>query len=207
MKGFFITFESMKDGLGKSTQAKLLYEKLKQNGHNVVLTFEPGSTEMGKHIRELLLKDEYKKAKVAELFLFMADRGQHYEEVLKPALAQGKIVVCDRYFDSTIAYQGFARGWDVDDLWYLHGMATGQLMPDLTIILDGKPFKEMDSNDTFEKMGDEFYNKVKEGMMYVAKRYKERCVLLNANHDKEVLSDQIYSIVQERLLNNAKGKM
>ena len=137
-KGVFITFEGI-DGCGKSTQAKLLADNLKRRGLRVVLTSEPGSTKLGRNLRKILLTPGSKVGKVAELFLFEADRAQHVSEVILPALVDGAVVICDRYSDSTRAYQGIGRGLGVSLVDLLDQVATGNVYPDLTVLLDMAP--------------------------------------------------------------------
>ena len=143
MSGLFISFEGI-DQSGKSTQAKKLYDYLRKCGckvvrrRKVVFTHEPGKTELGQEIRSLVLgrKSEGKIDATAEMFLFSADRAQHVNEVIRPSLDAGKVVISDRYFDSTLAYQGYGRGLDLNDLGMIQDVATGGLKPDITIWID-----------------------------------------------------------------------
>jgi dTMP kinase len=137
-KGLFITFEGI-EGCGKSTQAKLLADNLRRRGLRVVLTSEPGGTKMGRSLRKILLTPGSPVGKIAELFLFEADRAQHVSEVILPALVAGSVVICDRYSDSTRAYQGVGRGLGVQLVDTIDQVATGNLYPDLTILLDMAP--------------------------------------------------------------------
>lgn len=203
--GLFIAFESTIDGLGKSTQAEELYLRLLQDGYDVILTKEPGYDEVGSQIRKLLLNKEYDLNKETELFLFNADRSFHCHKLIKPSLEQGKIVISDRYFLSTLAYQG-ARGWEHQILWNLHYVATDGLMPDLNIVLDGKSFKQMDKNDSFESLDNEFYKKVRFNIFeYAAITSPDTCAILSGNQDQEVLADKIYQIVNDRYI-KTKGE-
>ena len=136
MKGIFITFEGI-DGCGKSTQTALCREWLESLGKTVLLVREPGGTKIGEKIRSLLLdKDNGAMAPMTELFLFEAARAQIVEETIKPALEEGKVVICDRFFDSSVAYQGCARGLGADMVSRLNMYATGGLAPDITFFLD-----------------------------------------------------------------------
>ncbi len=137
MSGFFISFEGTDKG-GKSTQAKLLFDHLQERGYEVVLTYEPGDTDLGQGIRRLALEKQSQDEidAIAEMFLFSADRAQHVNELIRPSLDAGKVVVSDRYVDSTLAYQGYGRGLDLDDLRMIQNVATGGLKPDITIWLD-----------------------------------------------------------------------
>lgn len=134
-KGLFITFEGI-EGCGKSTQAKLLADNLRRRGLRVVLTSEPGGTKMGRNLRKILLTPGSRVGKLAELFLFEADRAQHVAETILPALEAGSVVICDRYSDSTRAYQGVGRGLGVQSVDSIDRVATGNLYPDITILLD-----------------------------------------------------------------------
>ena len=131
----FITLEGI-EGSGKSTLAAGLADMLRRGGHDVLLTREPGGSDLGRKIRPLLLSVTEKPCPEAELFLFLADRAQHVKEVILPALRQGRFVICDRFVDSTTAYQGAGRGMDIRDLGSLNSMAVASCMPDITLIPD-----------------------------------------------------------------------
>lgn len=137
MSGIFISFEGI-DQSGKSTQAKLLFDHLQERGYEVVFTYEPGDTELGQEIRRLVLerKSQGEIDATAEMFLFSADRVQHVNELIRPSLDAGKVVISDRYVDSTLAYQGYGRGLNLDDLRMVQNVATGGLKPDITIWID-----------------------------------------------------------------------
>jgi len=137
-RGVFISFEGI-EGCGKSTQARILAANLRNRGLRVVTTAEPGGTSMGRAIRKILLAPGGRVGKVAELFLFEADRAQHVSEVILPALVSGAVVICDRYSDSTRAYQGIGRGLGVELVDNLDQVATGECYPELTILLDMPP--------------------------------------------------------------------
>lgn len=200
--GFFITFESTSEGLGKSTQARRLAANLLAAQHDTILTRELGGTQVGQKLREMLLDATaaVDLAPATELFIVMADRAQHYAEVLKPSLMAGKIVVSDRFADTTSIYQGWGKGWKASILSELHQHATGSLIPDLTIVLDGTTFRPIPNDDRFENLGEGFFSKVKRGMLDIAAKNPQRCVLLNANEgDEDFMAQKIFSIVQERL--------
>ena len=135
MRGKFITFEGI-DGSGKSTQLRLLADDLRFRGFNVLVTHQPGGTPLGRRLREAFLDTEENIAPMAELLLFAADRAQHVEFLIKPALAEGKIVISDRYADATTAYQGAGRGFDAKTIKQVIQLATGGLKPDLTLFFD-----------------------------------------------------------------------
>lgn len=196
-KGFFISFEKTKEGLGGSTQASLLADKLQRAGFEVILTKEPGGTGVGQEIRRLLLDPDNQLSKATELFLFMADRSQHYKEVLKPALKEGKIIISDRYFDSTLVYQGNVRGWKNALLWRLHQASTGSLLPDLTVVLDGEPHIKKDG-DRIERDVLKLQDKTASAMKHIASKH-DRYEVFNANLSVQELADRIYNTVTTKL--------
>jgi dTMP kinase len=198
-KGFLITFESTSEGLGKTVQSKRLADNLRAAGYDVILTKHFGGTKVGKICEEVLKNPENRLSKATELFLVMADRAQTYTEVIKPALKAGRIVVCDRFVDSTLVYQGYARGWKAATLWRLHQLAAGAVLPDLTLVLDGTPFRMLSAEDRFEIQGDDFFSKMKAGMLHLARK-GGRYELLNANEaDETAMADRILRVTQERL--------
>src|SRR5271157_786725 len=134
-KGLFITFEGI-DGCGKSTQSKLLAGRLKRAGYKVVYTREPGGTRLAEKLRDILLHPANKISPLAELFLYEASRAEHVSKIILPAVRSKKIVVCDRFFDATVAYQGYGRGLDLNVIETLNRFASTGLTPDLTILLD-----------------------------------------------------------------------
>ena len=198
-KGLFVTFESTREGLGKTTQSQLLYDRLISNNYDVILTREPGGTELGRVVRDIILNNkDIKLSKSAELLLFMADRAQHYNEIIKPALDEGKIVLCDRYVDSTTVYQGFVGGWSKDILDDLHDISTNSLMPDVTFMFDGDSFKTLDKNDRIESRGDKYHNEVYQGYKKIIQESNDgRFVLVDANGDINKINDKIYNYILE----------
>lgn len=200
----FITFEGS-EGAGKTTQINLLKEYFRNRGLEVVTTRQPGGTELGQNIRKLILDPEQndKPSPLAELFLYMADRGHNVETVIKPSLEQGKIVICDRYIDSTIAYQGFGRKIDIQKLDLLNEVATQGLKPEVTFVLDlpvedglkrvVKRDKKLDRIES-EKM--EFHEKVREGFLYLAQKEPERVKVINAIDTPEKISSDIISHIE-----------
>lgn len=192
-KGFFITFEGA-DGCGKTTQAKLVKELLDKLNVKNILTREPGSGEMGKSLRQILLHYDKPVATMCEIFLYLADRAQHVEYEIVPKLAENFVVLCDRYTDSTVSYQGYGRGEGIEELNYLNKLATGGLLPDLTFVFDVD--SEVAQNrlggekDRLEALGLEFHKKVREGYLELAKKEPERIVVIDANRDiDEVFQD------------------
>lgn len=200
----FVTLEGI-EGSGKSTLVKLLREKLDSYGIPSLCTREPGGCPLGQQIRPLLLNVTQCLEPRAELFLFLADRAQHVRELIRPALAEGKLVLCDRYADSTIAYQGSGRGMDVDILQQLNNFATDGLWPDLTFILDIAPEKGLArargrntaagvdvEEGRFEAETLEFHSKIRQGFLARAKEYPERFRILNAVLPPEILVEQAW---------------
>jgi len=190
----FVTFEGV-DGSGKSTQARLLEERLRADGRDVLLTREPGGTELGERLRELLLGGSDEIAPWAEAALFAAARAQLVERVIRPALDRGAVVVCDRYLDSSLAYQGIARGLGVDEVLELNLRATGGLLPDRTFLLDGDP-DALDARlggerDRLEREGDDFHRTVARAYRDLAARFPERIVVLDATARPEALADEV----------------
>lgn len=194
MTGIFITLEGP-EGSGKSTQTRLLKEYLEQKGHQVLATREPGGTLIGKQIRSTLLSPENgKMGEKTELLLYAADRSQHLEEVIKPALDEGKIVLCDRFIDSTIAYQGYGRGLDLKKIGWLNQYATEGLKPNLTFLLDISPSWGLKRalrlskdgikqgiGDRLEQEKEEFHQKVRLGFLQIAQAEPERIKVVDAS--------------------------
>lgn len=211
-KGKFITFEGG-EGTGKSTQIKLLSEYLKQKGENVVTSKEPGGTEVGLEIRKLLVcGDKDKFDAVAEAMLYFADRHIHLTQKIWPAMEAGKIVLSDRFADSTFAYQyyGYDKRLSKELLNQLYNIAVGDFKPDLTIILDIDPekglarsFKKAETMEVkelrFEGRELAFHNNLRRGFLEIAKSEPKRCVVLDADKTIEELHADIVRVVEERL--------
>ncbi len=185
-KGLFITFEGA-DGSGKTTQIKKIAEFLEGKGKEVVITREPGGTELGQTLRNILLNYDGEVSKRCESFLYLADRAQHIDTKILPAVASGKIVLCDRHTDSTLAYQGYARGLDVAKIRELNLLATNGVIPDLTLVFDvetGVASQRVgDEKDRMEAEGFEFHKKVRKGYLQIAIEEPERVKVINANND------------------------
>src|SRR5574344_2388226 len=160
-KGLFITFEGA-DGCGKTTQLQLLAKYLTENGENVLITREPGAKGLGEKIREILLNYDGEVSDNCESFLFLADRAQHIDTIVNPAIKNGKFVLCDRHTDSTVAYQGYGRGLDIDRIKNLNNIATNGKIPDLTFLFDIDSKTSMQrvgkEKDRMESAGIEFHN-------------------------------------------------
>ncbi|MBX3487548.1 MAG: dTMP kinase [Candidatus Paracaedibacteraceae bacterium] len=197
-RGKFITFEGG-EGTGKSTQCQLLAEYLRLKGRDVIITREPGGTDGAELIRALLVSGDVNRwSGVTEALLLNAARVDHWEKVISPALATGTWVICDRFADSTIAYQGYGRGLDVTFLKNLHESVLPNVWPDLTYIFDLDPkigiaraLSRRTSEVRFEKLEIDFHNRMRTGYLDIAKTFPERCRLIDANQDIETVHRQI----------------
>lgn len=201
MRGLFISFEGI-DGAGKTTQARLLAEWLTGRGHVVTALREPGGTCVAERIREILLYSKDEIDPRAELLLFLSSRAQNTAERIRPALAQGHIVICDRYADSSVAYQGHGRGLGADEVRALSMFASGGLAPDLTLLLDLSPEAGLARQKNSDRMEDEpleFHRRVRHGYLSTAKDDPARVVILDGAQDVEVLRVQIERVVQDRI--------
>ncbi len=195
----FVTFEGA-DGSGKSTQAELLRDALAAGGRDVVLTREPGGTELGERVRELLL-DGPEMGAWAEAALFAAARAQHVEQVIRPALARGADVVCDRYVDSSLAYQGLARGLGLDEVLELNLRVTGGLLPDLTFLLLLDPevaAARWTEADRLEREGGTLQARVDAAYRSLAGRFPDRIVAVDADRPPEAIRDEIHERLRDR---------
>lgn len=200
-RGIFITFEGI-EASGKSTQARMLCDYLTRKGYSPVLTREPGGTNLGRKIRDILLShtDEIFPP-VAELLLYEADRNIHLHNIIKPALDCGSIVVCDRFFDSTTAYQHYGRGIDLNIVRLLNSLASEGLNPDITFLLDldvEVAFSRLKEKDRMESQGIEFYRKVREGFLELARMYPERIVVIDATMPAIEVHSQIVQVTCQR---------
>lgn len=205
MSGLFISFEGI-DGVGKSTQANLLEQFLIENGQQVTRTFEPGGTELGKEIRNLLLHRKGAVAPRAEALLYAADRAHHVATVVRPALEAGQIVLTDRYFDSSVAYQGAGRSLSEAEIREISMWATGSLLPDLTVLLDleasaaaARRETTGEAPDRLEQEKIEFFEAVREGFLRLAKAEPNRFLVIDASSSVEQMQSQIRSRVSELL--------
>jgi dTMP kinase len=190
LQGKFITFEGI-DGSGKSTQLRMLAGELRLRGVDVIETRQPGGTPLGRRLREAFLETEEAVAPMAEMLLFAADRAQHVELLIKPALAAGRVVISDRYADATFAYQGAGRGFDEKTVNQVIKLATGGLKPDLTLFFDisiENALKRMSArNETGEKVNRmdfeaiEFYERVRDAYLGISKREPKRFKPVDAN--------------------------
>ncbi len=207
MKGIFISFEGI-EGTGKTIQSKLLYEYLTKKGYKVILTGEPGGTQIGEKIRELLLSIEHKgMTPLAELLLYNASRAQHIQEVILPAMSKGAIVITDRFTDSTVAYQGYGRGIDLNIINSIKKMVAAGLRPDITILLDLdveiglRRNRGINKTDRLELEDVEFHKRVRNGYLEIAAREPERIKLIDASKSIKQVQKKIIKIITDFLKN------
>ena len=206
MSGRFSTFEGI-DGSGKSTQLRLLAANLRARGRDVITTREPGGTELGRQLREAFLETHEKVAPMAELLAFAADRAQHVEYFIKPALAEGKVVISDRYADATFAYQGAGRGFPADKVNQVIALATGGLKPDLTLFFDipvemaiNRMSDRAESEAKANRMDAEtaeFYHRVRDAYLTIAAAEPERFIIVDASGSVEEIQGKVDAIVAE----------
>jgi len=201
--GLFISFEGI-EHCGKTTQSKSLAKHLEDEGHRVVLTREPGGTPLGTEVRELLLhRTQDDVSTTAELLLFAADRAQHVDTLIRPALADGQIVICDRFFDSTRAYQGYGRGIDASLIDGAIHLATDGLEPDLTITMDitvaESRARAEETDDRIEQESNAFFQRVRDGFLEIAESTSHRTVLIDGTADIQAVAKIIQTEVGNRL--------
>lgn len=207
-KGLFITFEGA-DGSGKTTQLNLVKDFLEKEGYDVVVTREPGALELGQKIRNILLHYEGVVADRCEMFLFLADRAQHVDTFIKPSIQDGKVVLCDRYIDSTVAYQGYGREQDIQLLKDLNNIAVNSLKPDLTLLFDVSTETAQQrvgsEKDRLESSGLDFHRRVRNGYIELQKEEPNRIKLINANNSIENVYEQTKNTIIN-LLREKRGK-
>ena len=202
MSGLFISFEGI-DGCGKSTQADLLRSYLESKGEQVELLREPGGTALSEQIREILLNPNNDKMDPStELILLSASRAQLTREIIIPALERGNVVICDRYADSTLAYQGYGRGINLEWLEKLNAFATAGLKPDITLLVDlpvDEALNRMQSKsfDRIEMEGIEFLNKVRSGYLELTDRFSKRYFMIDGMETIEEMSKKIINKIEE----------
>lgn len=210
--GFFITFEGI-EGCGKTTQFNMLNGYLKQKRRKSISLREPGGTDLGERVRAILLNSgDEEITPLAELFLYEACRAQLVENIIKPALKKGNIVVCDRFFDSTVAYQGFGRGLDKKLVANINSYAAGKIRPDLTFLIDCpvevglerawsriKKGKAAKKEDRFEKEAVDFHKKVRNGFLALAKKEPRRIKVINGDDEIPAIHKRICDIMEREI--------
>lgn len=207
MKGLFITLEGL-DGAGKTTQLHKAAQLLRQKGYEVVESREPGGTELAEKVRALVLDATLPLNNITQTLLYLAARSEHVDKLLRPALESGKIVLCDRFSDSTLAYQGLAVGKSIEELKplrQLNAFATEGLAPDITIVLDGDPqilVKRRDARgvtDRYEEQGLELQYKLRDAFSKLAEAEPERMRIINAEGSEEQVNNAIMAAIEEFL--------
>lgn len=202
MPPFFITLEGP-EGSGKTTQAQLLADTLMRHGMKVKLSREPGGDPVGEDIRKILLDSpDGSIVDRTEVLLYLASRAQHTELLLRPALQSGSIVICDRYVDSTIAYQGYGSGLDLGMIHCLNDFATNSLTPNLTLLLDidaEAGLKRQNEWNRMERKAVDYHKRVREGFLEQARLHPERIVVIDASMDLETVHRQVLGCVASRL--------
>lgn len=200
-----ITFEGI-EGSGKSTQIELLHDYLKGKGHEVIRTREPGGTALGEALRKVLLQKDLHVLPLSEVLVFMAVRAQHIEEVIMPALAAGKIVLCDRFTDASYAYQGYGRGVDLGIIGTFNRLVTKGVTPNLTILLDcdvtmGLDRKQINNpqSDRFEEEEVSFHEEIRKGYLKLAEEDAKRFFVINAKTGIDAVQKTIRSRVAQLL--------
>lgn len=208
----FITLEGI-EGSGKTTQLEHIVDYLKGRGCECIVTREPGGTRIGKKIRSILLDPDSREIDpMTELLLYMADRSQHINEIIIPHLASGKLVLCDRYYDATLVYQGYARGIDIEIIQRLHRWVLKDLNPDVTILLDLEPqigleraWKEIDRGartgreTRFEKETLRFHKKVRAGYLALARNDPDRFEVIDASQSERQVRERIIHLLDRKI--------
>jgi dTMP kinase len=202
MRNLLITFEGI-DGCGKSTQASLLLDRLLSDGASAVLYREPGGTSVGEKIRSILLDSaHFEMYPMTELFLYLSSRAQITAQCIRPSLESGITVILDRFFDSTVAYQGCARGLGIDLTRTLNGIATGGIIPDVTFLIDCDPAvaytRLKSSHDRLESEGLAFMQRVRDGFLTLSRLEPYRFVILDGSLPVELIFDSVYAEVKKR---------
>lgn len=214
----FVTFEGI-EGSGKSTAMRLLAAHLQERGHDPVLTREPGGSSLGRSLRPILLDARTcGLSSRAEIHLFLADRAQHVAEIIRPALEAGQTVLCDRFSDSTLAYQGYGRGHDLEHLRLINAQAIGGLAPDLTFLLDLEASEGLEragrrnraagtvvSEGRFDSESLNFHERVRKGYLALAQAEPERISVIDASRQPEDVLLQCLSALEAKLRQRGKG--
>lgn len=200
--GFFITFEGI-DGCGKTTQLKLAAKFLKSNGLIPVILREPGSTPVSEKVRKILLDKKLVINPLSELMLYEAARAELVQQIISPALKKSKIVLCDRFYDSTTAYQGYGRGIDVQLIKKLNNQAVGRCHPDQTFIIDvdykTSLYRRKRNIDRLESESKAFFNKVRMGFLEIARREKKRIVVIDGRNPIDDIFQEVRSCLKRKM--------
>lgn len=206
MKGFFITFEGV-EGSGKSTQVGLLASRMKEEGTDIVVTREPGGTRIGELIRNITHgRENVDLTAVSEAYLMSAARAQLVREIIRPALHEGKIVIADRFIDSSLAYQGFGRQLGEETIWQLNHLAIDGVIPDMTILLDITPtlgFARRNGTEKIDRLDlqqKDFYERVYNGYKKLAEKYKERFTIIDSTKPIEEVSKEIWKRIKKEVI-------
>jgi len=208
-KGFFITFEGG-EGSGKTTQSELLYNNLKQKGLKVRRTREPGGTILAESIREILLKGEKDKmSSLTELYLFAAARRDHIDNVIAPSLKNNEIVICDRFIDSTTAYQGYAGNIDLNLINSINNFTIGSIIPNITYIFDIDPniglkrsINTTSEEIRFEEKDIGYHKKIRSGFLEIAKNNSDRCIVIDAEQELKKIEEFLLNLTIKRYEDN-----
>lgn len=208
-KGFFITFEGG-EGSGKTTQSELLYNNLKQKGLNVTRTREPGGTILAESIREILLKGEKDKmSSLTELYLFAAARRDHIDNIIAPSLKNNEIVICDRFIDSTTAYQGYAGNIDLNLINSINNFTIGSIIPNITYIFDIDPniglkrsINTTSEEIRFEEKDIGYHKKIRSGFLEIAKNNSDRCIVIDAEQELKKIEEFLLNLTIKRYEDN-----
>lgn len=197
----FVTFEGC-EGVGKSTQVRLLKEYLERTGQSAVFVREPGSTKISEQIRNVIANPENTEmTDITEAMLFAASRAQLVREVIRPALERGELVICDRYVDSSVAYQGYARGMGVERIKQINAPAIDGLLPDLTIFIDLKPsdaWRTFKNSDRLEQESADFHDRVYDGYIAEMRGSNGRIVPIKPDFNKLVTNERIINVMREK---------
>lgn len=208
-KGFFITFEGG-EGSGKTTQSELLYNNLKKKGLNVTRTREPGGTILAESIREILLKGEKDKmSSLTELYLFAAARRDHIDNIIAPSLKNNEIVICDRFIDSTTAYQGYAGNIDLNLINSINNFTIGSIIPNITYIFDIDPniglkrsINTTSEEIRFEEKDIGYHKKIRSGFLEIAKNNSDRCIVIDAEQELKKIEEFLLNLTIKRYEDN-----
>ncbi len=200
--GWFITFEGI-DGSGKTTQLKMTEQLLRKSHFHILVVREPGSTPVAEKARKILLSKKNQITAESELFLYLAARADLVRKIIAPALNRGVIVLCDRFYDSTVAYQGYGRGLDIDLIGELNHLAVGQYEPDITFLIDvdykTSLKRRKKQRDRLESESMAFFNRVRKGFLKIAQRERKRVIILDGRKRAEVVFTEVDSCLKMRL--------